>query len=87
MPSTLSSDPPSQYCIDRNQARMSCALPGMKRRMRGRRRSIAICFSPEAAAGVLRAAEPLEEGHRAGGGQRHVEVAELGQLDDLRVAR
>jgi hypothetical protein len=53
MPSMLSSDPPSQYCIDRNQARMSWALPGMKRRIFGRRRSIAICFSPEEPEGDL----------------------------------
>jgi hypothetical protein len=49
--STLSSDPPSQYCIVRNQARRSCALPGMKRRIFGRRRSIFICFSPDWAEG------------------------------------
>ena len=44
---TLSSDPPSQYCIDRNQARRSCALPGMKRRICGSRRSIFIWLSPD----------------------------------------
>ncbi len=49
----LSSDPPSQYCIDRNQARRSCDLPGMYFRIFGSRRSIDICFSPDEAEGAL----------------------------------
>ena len=45
----LSSEPPSQYCIDKNHARRSWLLPGMKRRIFGMRRSIDIWRSPDVA--------------------------------------
>ena len=50
--SMFSSDPPSQYCIDKNHARRSWDLPGINLRMRGRRRSIAIFFSPDCVDGL-----------------------------------
>ena len=43
----FSSDPPSQYCIDRNQLRRSCALPGISRRIFGSRRSVFIWLWPD----------------------------------------
>ena len=46
MASTLSSDPPSQYCIVRNHARRSWLLPGIKRRIFGKRRNSAILSAP-----------------------------------------
>ena len=44
--SIFSSVPPNQYCMHKNHARKSCALPGMYFRILGRRRSIRIFFSP-----------------------------------------
>ena len=46
MLATFSSEPPSQYCSVRKYARTSCAVPGMKRRIFGIRRSIFICCAP-----------------------------------------
>ena len=42
----LSSDPASQYCMARKYTLRSWALPGMNRRIRGRRFSMRSCFSP-----------------------------------------
>ena len=44
--STFSSDEASQYCIVRNHARRSCALPGMNRRIFGNRLRSRIFFAP-----------------------------------------
>ena len=85
--STLSSEPASQYCMHRNQARRSCALPGMKRRMRGSRRSIAICDWPLGEPpGVRRAAQLLHQRHRAGRGRGHVEAGRAGSASPPRRA-
>ena len=42
----FSSVPPNQYCITKNQARKSWALPGIYFKILGNRRSIRIFFSP-----------------------------------------
>ena len=43
----FSSDPPSQYCIDKNHARKSWDFPGIRRRILGKRRNIFIWPAPE----------------------------------------
>jgi hypothetical protein len=48
METRFASDPASQYCRVRNQARTSWAAPGTKASSLGSRRSIAICCAPGA---------------------------------------
>ena len=52
----FSSVPPNQYCITKNQARKSWALPGIYFKILGNRRNIRIFFSPVSEDGLE---EPL----------------------------